>query len=102
MNAVATENQPADPKLVGTVFAEYPQRENFLLALAWWRANGFDEAALYSAARTFKLGRHRLTRVGEHEVTTYTNVLCGPRWIAAEGTRKACPIVLTSSRPLTN
>jgi len=71
--SVATENQPADPRLARTVFAEYPQRENFLLAAAWWRANGFDEAALYSAARTFKLGRHRLARVAEHERVTFWN-----------------------------
>ena len=70
---VPTENQPADPRLARTVFAEYPQRENFLLASAWWRANGFDEAALYAAARTFKLGRHRLARVASHDGVTFWN-----------------------------
>src|ERR1019366_5706655 len=35
---VPSEGQPADPRLAGTVFADYPQRENFLLAAAWWRA----------------------------------------------------------------
>jgi UDP-N-acetylmuramoylalanine--D-glutamate ligase len=70
---VSTENQPADPQLAGTVFAQYPQRENFILAAAWWRAADFDEAGLYAAARTFKLGRHRLSRVGEHDGITYWN-----------------------------
>ena len=37
---VATAGQPADPGLAGTVFEDYPQRENFLLADAWWRAAG--------------------------------------------------------------
>jgi UDP-N-acetylmuramoylalanine--D-glutamate ligase len=71
--AVATQNQPAEPRLARTVFAGYPQRENFLLALAWWRANDLSEAALYAAARTFKLGRHRLARVTEQDGVTYWN-----------------------------
>ena len=70
---VPTENQPADPRLARTVFAGDPQRENFLLAAAWWRANGFDPNALYAAARTFKLGRHRLARVAEHDGVTFWN-----------------------------
>ncbi len=71
--AVATEGQPADPRLARTVFAEYPQRENFLLAAAWWQSRGLDPAVLFAAARTFKLGRHRMTRVGTHEGVTYWN-----------------------------
>jgi UDP-N-acetylmuramoylalanine--D-glutamate ligase len=70
---VATEGQPADPQLAGTVFADYPQRENFLLAAAWWRAAGHDGAALYGAARTFRLGRHRLARVAVQSGVTYWN-----------------------------
>lgn len=72
-SAVASEGAAADPRLKGTVFAAYPQRENFELAAAWWRASGRDEAALYAAARSFRLGRHRLARVGEHEGVTYWN-----------------------------
>ena len=71
--AVATEGQDPDPRLVGTVFSEYPQRENFLLAAAWWRATGLDERALLTAAKTFRLGRHRLTRIAEHEGVGYWN-----------------------------
>jgi UDP-N-acetylmuramoylalanine--D-glutamate ligase len=44
-SCVATEGQPADPRLEGTPFAAYPQRENFILAAAWWRSEGLDEAA---------------------------------------------------------
>ena len=71
--AVPTENQSPDPRLARTVFADYPQRENFLLAAAWWRAMDFNEAALFAAARTFKLGRHRLTCVAESAGVTYWN-----------------------------
>ena len=70
---VASEGQPADLRLASTVFADYPQRENFLLAAAWWKFAGFDERALISAAKTFTLGRHRLSRVAEHEGVTFWN-----------------------------
>ena len=62
---VATAGQPGDVLLHGTVFAEYPQRENFILAAAWWRAAGLPEETLYAAARAFRLGAHRLARVAE-------------------------------------
>lgn len=71
--AVASEAAPADARLAGTVFATYPQRENFELAAAWWRASGRDEAAFFAAARSFRLGRHRLARVGEHDGVTFWN-----------------------------
>ena len=70
---VATEGRGADPRLGGTPFESYPQRENFILAAAWWRSEGLDEAALYAAARTFRLGRHRLRRVAEVDGVTYWN-----------------------------
>lgn len=70
---IATEDQSADVLLRGTVFAHYPQRENFLLAAAWWRGVGLREDALYAAARSFSLGAHRLARVGEREGVTYWN-----------------------------
>lgn len=70
---VPTEGQPADPALAGTVFADYPQRENFLLAAAWWRATGRRPSDLYAAAKTFRLGRHRLARVGERDGVDFWN-----------------------------
>jgi UDP-N-acetylmuramoylalanine--D-glutamate ligase len=73
LTAVVTEDRPADPRLAGTVFARYPQRENFLLAAAWWRAEGRDEAELIAAARTFALGRHRLDRVAILDGVSYWN-----------------------------
>jgi UDP-N-acetylmuramoylalanine--D-glutamate ligase len=71
--SIATEGQPAEARLARTVFAEYPQRENFLLAAAWWRTAYLDDAALVAAARTFRLSRHRLARVFEHDGVAYWN-----------------------------
>jgi UDP-N-acetylmuramoylalanine--D-glutamate ligase len=71
--AVVAADSPGDPALAGTVFAAPPQRENFLLAAAWWRAEGLDPAALTAAAASFRLGRHRLARVAEIGGVTYWN-----------------------------
>ncbi len=70
---VATEEQPADVLLSGTIFDTYPQRENFLIAAAWWRHAGLAETELYAAAHSFKAGRHRLTRVAVREGVSYWN-----------------------------
>jgi len=70
---VATEDQPADVLLSGTIFDQYPQRENFLLAAAWWRQAGLDETELYASAHTFKPGRHRLARVAVQDGVTFWN-----------------------------
>jgi len=70
---VASEGQPADPRLVGTVFERYPQHENFLLVAAWWRKAGLPEAKLYSAAKTFRVGQHRLSKVSVKRGVTFWN-----------------------------
>ncbi len=70
---VETEGQPADPRLSRTPFSAYPSRENFILASAWWRSEGLEEAALYAAARSFKLGRHRISKVATIDGVTYWN-----------------------------
>lgn len=62
---VPTAGLPEDARLAGTVFEHYPQRENFLLAEAWWKSAGLDTAGLVEAARSFRLGRHRLARFAE-------------------------------------
>jgi UDP-N-acetylmuramoylalanine--D-glutamate ligase len=94
--AVASEAQPADARLSETVFAEYPQRENFLLASAWWRVAGFDAAALYAAAQTFRLGRHRLARIAEHDGVTFWNDSKATNFHAVEAALAgfAAPVVL--------
>ena len=70
---VPTEGQLPDARLLGTVFGQYPQLENFLLAAAWWRRAGLPEAKLYFAAKTFRLGQHRLTKVGSRRGVTFWN-----------------------------
>ncbi|HEY0967286.1 MAG TPA: UDP-N-acetylmuramoyl-L-alanine--D-glutamate ligase [Opitutaceae bacterium] len=93
---VATEDQPGDVLLRGSVFAEYPQRENFLLAAAWWRAAGLREPLLYTAAQTFTLGAHRLTRVVERGGVTYWNDSKATNFHAVEAalTRFPSPVLL--------
>ena len=71
--AIPTEAQPLDDRLAGTVFAQYPQFENFLLAAAWWRRNGWPESTLFAAAASFKLGAHRLARVAERRGVFFWN-----------------------------
>jgi UDP-N-acetylmuramoylalanine--D-glutamate ligase len=88
---VETEDQAGDPRLAGTPFADYPQRENFLLAAAWWRASGLDEAALYAAARTFHLGRHRLARVAEVGGVTWWNDSKATNFHAVEAALRRFP-----------
>ncbi|MCW5548688.1 MAG: UDP-N-acetylmuramoyl-L-alanine--D-glutamate ligase [Opitutaceae bacterium] len=72
-DALVTSADAPFEGLAGTVFAEPPQTENYRLAAAWWRREGRDEAVLQAAARTFRLGRHRLARVAEIGGVTYWN-----------------------------
>jgi UDP-N-acetylmuramoylalanine--D-glutamate ligase len=93
---VATERQPADVLLTGTVFEHYPQRENFLLAAAWWIRSGRQEMAIYEAARTFHLGLHRLQRLAEVRGITYWNDSKATNFHAVEGALSSftTPVVL--------
>lgn len=93
---VASEDQPGDVLLEGTLFAAYPQRENFLLAAAWWRAAGLRESILYAAARSFAPSRHRLEKVGEINGVTWWNDSKATNFHAAEAalTRFQQPVLL--------
>ncbi len=73
LTCVATEHQPPDERLVDTVFAAYPQRENFILAAAWWRARGLRENDLVAATKTFRAGPHRLAQVAERDGVVFWN-----------------------------
>jgi UDP-N-acetylmuramoylalanine--D-glutamate ligase len=83
--AVASEARPADSGLAGTAFAGYPQRENFLLAAAWWRSEQLPPEALLAAARSFRLGPHRLARVATHDGVVYWNDSKATNFHAVEG-----------------
>ena len=93
---VPTAGQPADPQLNGTVFARYPQRENYLLAAAWWRAAGHDGPALRAAAQTFALGPHRLAPVARVNGVTWWNDSKATNFHAAEAALAgfAAPVLL--------
>ncbi|HRE04506.1 MAG TPA: UDP-N-acetylmuramoyl-L-alanine--D-glutamate ligase [Opitutaceae bacterium] len=82
---VATEDQPGDVLLRQTVFDTYPQRENFLLAAAWWRAAGLRESALYAAAQSFQIGPHRLACLGERAGRMWWNDSKATNFHAVEG-----------------
>ena len=83
--AVASEARPPDSGLAGTPFAGYPQRENFLLAAAWWRSEQLPPEALLAAARSFRLGPHRLARVAQHDKVVYWNDSKATNFHAVEG-----------------
>ncbi|MCF3648994.1 UDP-N-acetylmuramoyl-L-alanine--D-glutamate ligase [Synoicihabitans lomoniglobus] len=70
---IDTEDPAGDVLLRGTVFEDQPQRENFLLAAAWWRAAGLREPVLYAAAQSFTIGPHRLANVAENAGVTWWN-----------------------------
>jgi hypothetical protein len=96
-SVIDSEGQPPEPRLAGTVFAGYPQRENFELALAWWRHAGLRESAdLLAAARSFRLGRHRLGCVAVIEGVTYWNDSKATNFHAVEAAlaRFAAPVFL--------
>ena len=71
--AVATLGRVPDFRLLDSAFIGYPQYENFLLAAAWWQHAGLPEEALVATARSFRVGAHRLERVGEKHGVTYWN-----------------------------
>lgn len=82
---VATEKLSSSTELSDTVFAEYPQRENFNLAMAWWQQAKRRPDRLYAAAKSFRLGRHRMGRVAEIGRVTYWNDSKGTNFHAVEG-----------------
>ena len=93
---IDTEDPAGDVLLRGTVFEDQPQRENFLLAAAWWRAAGLREATLYAAAQTFEIGPHRLARVVEQDGVTWWNDSKATNFHAAEAalSRFGAPVIL--------
>src|SRR5258708_10113684 len=75
---IASEGRQADARLAGSVFAGHPQRENFLLAAAWWPHAGLPEAAPYAAAPSVQPGAPPPTPAGAER--------CGAFWNASTAT----------------
>jgi len=89
---VGSVGQASDPRLAGTVFAGYPQRENFLLAAAWWSRARLPMDTLYAAAGSFQLGEHRMARVRERRGVTYWNDSKATNFHAVEAALAAFPV----------
>ncbi len=56
-----------------SVFSEWPQRENYVLARRFWEMSDFNPTVLENAARRFSLPRHRLQRVAEWDGVSFWN-----------------------------
>jgi len=83
--AMRCEGPFFDEELEGTDFATLPQRDNFHLALAWWRHTRRHPEDLHKAARTFTLGRHRLTLLVELGGVSYWDDSKATNFNAVEG-----------------
>ena len=57
----------------GSPFVTWPQRENWALAVAYWRARGLPVEVLEDAARLFRLSPHRLRKVAEAGLVEFWN-----------------------------
>jgi len=83
--AMRCEGPFLDEDLEGTDFASLPQRDNFQLAFAWWRHTRRHPEQLHQAARTFTLGRHRLTLLVEIDGVSYWDDSKATNFNAVEG-----------------
>jgi UDP-N-acetylmuramoylalanine--D-glutamate ligase len=88
---VFSEGKTQDEHLSGTIFACPPQRENYLLAETWWHREGHPESALLAAARTFRPGRHRLSRVATVDGVTWWNDSKATNFHAVEAALRSFP-----------
>lgn len=70
---VSSTGAVPDSKLANSPFAEYPQRENFEMVLAWWEMTKRNVAMPYTAAACFRIGRHRMQKVLEYQGVTFWN-----------------------------
>jgi len=57
----------------GSVFASYPQSENYLVARAYWEQAGYPLKVLDETAQSFSTRRHRLERLTDWEGVAYWN-----------------------------
>jgi len=57
----------------GSVFGTHPQIENYLVARAYWQAEGYPLGVLEETAQSFSTRRHRLAPVAEWQGVTHWN-----------------------------
>lgn len=62
---IATRAEAEETVPAGSIFATFPQLENYAIARRFWLANGFREKDLISAALAFPAREHRLAKVRE-------------------------------------
>ncbi|MDE3083689.1 MAG: UDP-N-acetylmuramoyl-L-alanine--D-glutamate ligase [Verrucomicrobiota bacterium] len=82
---VANDSGAVDSRLTGSVFEGRPQRENFALAEAYWKSEQLPAETLFAVARDFRLGLHRLARVGGRAGVIYWNDSKATNFHAVEG-----------------
>lgn len=70
---IARREDVADSIPVGSPFDSWPQRENWALAAAYWKARGLPLETLEGAARIFRLSPHRLRKVAEAGLVEFWN-----------------------------
>ena len=56
-----------------SVFSEFPQQENYLMAQKFWELSGFPEKTLRKAAKKFRLPKHRLQQIAEWDGVSFWN-----------------------------
>lgn len=78
----------------GSPFDTWPQRENWALASAYWKARGLPLAALEEAARIFRLSPHRLRKVAEAGQVEFWNDSKGTNFHATLAALRdfTCPV----------
>lgn len=91
---VARREDVADSVPVGSPFDTWPQRENWALAVAYWKARGLPIETLDGAARLFRLSPHRLRKVAEAGLVEFWNDSKGTNFHATLAALRdfTCPV----------
>jgi UDP-N-acetylmuramoylalanine--D-glutamate ligase len=68
----------------GSIFEAWPQRENWAIAVNYWRARGLADRYLEEAARLFRASPHRLRKVAEAQGIEFWNDSKGTNFHAVQ------------------
>ncbi len=72
------------PVPAGSIFEAWPQRENWAVAVKYWRARGLADRYLEEAARLFRAAPHRLRKVAEAQGIEFWNDSKGTNFHAVQ------------------